>query len=68
MKCFSQKQIPKMSSMRFVWLPLILIFLSFFFSRQGYRMAAVLMHPADTVTVVIDAGHGGTFLRKEGSL
>jgi hypothetical protein len=31
-------------------------------------MAAVLMHPADTVTVVIDAGHGGTFLRKEGSL
>lgn len=43
---------------RFI-LPIVLILLSFLFSRQGYHMVTTLMKPAAPVTVVIDAGHGG---------
>jgi hypothetical protein len=43
--------------------PIFLILLSFFFSRQGYRLATVLMEMPDTTTVVIDAGHESSHSR-----
>lgn len=46
--------------MKRIILPIFLLLLSFFCSRQGYHMVTTLMKPADPVTVVIDAGHGGS--------
>lgn len=45
--------------MKRILFPIILLLLSFFCSRQGYRMITTLMEPSSPVTVVIDAGHGG---------
>lgn len=46
--------------MKRILFPLCLLLFSFFCSRQGYRMVTTLMKPATPVTVVIDAGHGGS--------
>ena len=46
--------------MKRIIFPIFLLLLSFFCSRQGYHMVTTLMKPSDPVTVVIDAGHGGS--------
>lgn len=46
--------------MKQFFIAIILIFLSYFCSKQGYSMVTTLMKPAEIKTVIIDPGHGGS--------